>query len=205
MPARRRAGPQDAVHARRILLGGLARDARIVDLASELAPLHLRGDTFPGEVFLDLGAGALGWRRASLVNLVASAGHGSGSFRSARFVAARSISCGSLSCGSGGSREAQPDLPDVVAWWQADDFWRYALFAAVPDTRAAADRVGVPARRVCRELAQRDGRCPPDATGSWQERSRPLLGAADSPERHATQACGGRKFGDWLPIVIQAN
>ena len=97
MPVRRRAAPQDAVTARRVLLGGLARDADIVDLVSELAPLHPRGGTFPGEVFLDLGAGAPGWCRASLANPVALAGYGSGSFRSARFVAARSISFGSLS------------------------------------------------------------------------------------------------------------
>src|SRR5258705_489692 len=24
-----------------------------------------------------------------------------------------------------------PDLLDEVAWWQSDDFWQYALFAAV--------------------------------------------------------------------------
>jgi hypothetical protein len=37
-----------------------------------------------------------------------------------------------------------PDLLDEVAWWQADDFWQYALFAAVAYIRAAADRAGVP-------------------------------------------------------------
>jgi hypothetical protein len=25
----------------------------------------------------------------------------------------------------------EPDLLDEVAWWQPDDFWHYALFAAV--------------------------------------------------------------------------
>jgi len=30
-----------------------------------------------------------------------------------------------------------PDLLDEVAWWQADDFWQYALLAAVIDIRAA--------------------------------------------------------------------
>jgi hypothetical protein len=25
----------------------------------------------------------------------------------------------------------EPDLLDEVAWWQTDDFWQYALFAAV--------------------------------------------------------------------------
>src|ERR1017187_6176960 len=52
---------------------------------------------------------------------------------------------------------AEPDLLDEVAWWQTDDFWQYALYAAVAYTRAAASRAGVPVRRVCQELAQRAG------------------------------------------------
>jgi hypothetical protein len=39
-----------------------------------------------------------------------------------------------------------------TAWWQADDFWQYALLAAVAYLRAAADRAGIPVRQVCREL-----------------------------------------------------
>ena len=34
----------------------------------------------------------------------------------------------------------EPDLLDEVAWWQTDDFWQYALFAAVAYIRAAASR-----------------------------------------------------------------
>ena len=51
----------------------------------------------------------------------------------------------------------EPDLLDEVAWWQTDDFWQYALYAAVAYIRAAAGRVGVPVRKVCQELARRDG------------------------------------------------
>ena len=43
----------------------------------------------------------------------------------------------------------EPDLLDEVAWWQADDFWQYALFAAVACIRAAASRAGVPVRQAC--------------------------------------------------------
>ncbi len=49
----------------RTLLAGLARDADIFELVSELAPLHPRDNTFPGEVFLRLAAGALDWCGAS--------------------------------------------------------------------------------------------------------------------------------------------
>jgi hypothetical protein len=55
---------------------------------------------------------------------------------------------------------AEPDLLDEVAWWQTDDFWQYALYAAVAYIRAAASRAGVPVRQVCQELAQRAGSQP---------------------------------------------
>ena len=51
--------------ARRLLLDGLARDADIFELVSELAPLHPRDNTFPGEVFIRVAADALDWCRAS--------------------------------------------------------------------------------------------------------------------------------------------
>ena len=47
--------------ARRVLLDGLAGDADIDELAHELAQLHPRNDTFPGEVLLGLAADALEW------------------------------------------------------------------------------------------------------------------------------------------------
>jgi hypothetical protein len=65
MAARKRPTPEDAVTARRILLDGLARDADISALVSELVPLHPRNDTFPGEVFLRLASDALDWCGAS--------------------------------------------------------------------------------------------------------------------------------------------
>ena len=51
--------------ARQALLDGLARGADIFELVSELAPLHPRDNTFPGEVFLHLAADALDWCGAS--------------------------------------------------------------------------------------------------------------------------------------------
>jgi hypothetical protein len=52
----------------------------------------------------------------------------------------------------------EPDLPDEVAWWQTDDFWQYALFAAVAYIRAAASRAGVPVSQACQDLARRTSR-----------------------------------------------
>ena len=51
--------------ARQTLLDGMARDVDISELVSELAPLHPRDNTFPGEVFLRLAADALDWCGAS--------------------------------------------------------------------------------------------------------------------------------------------
>ena len=51
----------------------------------------------------------------------------------------------------------EPDLLDEVAGWQTDDFWQYALFAAVAYIRAAASRAGMPVRQACQDLAQRPG------------------------------------------------
>ena len=61
MPGRKRPTPEDAMAARHALLDGLARDADIFEVLSQLAPLHPRNNTFPGEVFLHLAADALDW------------------------------------------------------------------------------------------------------------------------------------------------
>jgi hypothetical protein len=152
------AHPQDAVTARRILLDGLARDADIVELVSELAPLHPRNNTFPGEVFLHLAADALDWCGASRAGPLPLEGL-RGRFLPETTVRGRQnsklryavLAAAALHGGTG------PDLLDEVAWWQADDFWQYALFAAVACIRAAASRAGVPARQACQDLAQRPG------------------------------------------------
>ena len=57
--------PQDAATARRILLDGMACDTGVFELAGELAPLHPRPNTFPGEVLLQVAADALEWCGAS--------------------------------------------------------------------------------------------------------------------------------------------
>ncbi len=42
MPARKQPTPEDAAAARRIVLDGLARDADLSELVTELEPLHPR-------------------------------------------------------------------------------------------------------------------------------------------------------------------
>jgi len=156
MPARKQPTPQDTVTARNVLLDGLARDADIFELVSELAPLHPRDNTFPGEVFLHLAADTLDWSRASRADPLPLEG------LRERFLPERTfrgrqnskfqyavLAAAALHGGT------EPDLLDEVAWWRADDFWQYALFAAVAYIRAAASRAGVPVRHACQDLAQR--------------------------------------------------
>ena len=162
MPARKRPAPEDTVTARRILLDGLARDADISGLVSELALLHPRDNTFPGEVFLYLAADALDWCGASRADPLPLEGLRErflpectlrgGENTKLRYAV---LAAAALHGGTG------PDLLDEVVWWQADDFWQYALFAAVACIRAAASRAGVPVRQACQDLAQGPGRPAP--------------------------------------------
>ena len=150
--------PQDAMTARRVLLDGLARDADIVQLVSELAPLHPRDDTFPGEVFLHLAADALNWCRASRADPLPLEGLRERFLpeRTLRGRENKKLQYAVLAAAAlhGGT---EPDLLDEVAWWRADDFWQYALFAAVAYIRAAASRAGVPVGQACQDLARQPG------------------------------------------------
>ena len=155
MPRRKQPTAEDAAAARRILLDGLARDDGVFELVDELAPLHPANNTFPGEVFLRVAADALDWCGASrsdplplerirerFLPEVHLRGRQSSRFTSAVLAAAAL---------RGG---AEPDLLDDI-WWQTDDFWAYALYAAVAYIRAAAARAGVPVREAGRQISER--------------------------------------------------
>jgi len=158
MPARKRPTPEDAAAARRILLDGMARDGEVSELVGGLAPLHPRDDTFPGEVLLQIAADALDWCGASRADPLALEGMPQRFLpeRAFRGQQNKKLQFAVLAAAAlhGG---AEPDLLDEVAWWQTDDFWQYALYAAVGYIRAAASRAGAPVRQVCQELAQRAG------------------------------------------------
>ncbi len=144
--------------ARRALLDGLARDADIFEVLSGLAPLHPRYDTFPAEVFLHLGADALQWCGASRAEPLPLEGLRErflpeASFRgwqNAKFQFA-------VLAAAGVHGGIEPDLLDEVASWHADDFWKYAVYAAIAYIRAAASRAGLPVRQACRDLDEHPG------------------------------------------------
>ena len=143
MAAKKRPTPEDTEAARKILLGGLARDAEIFGLMGELAPLHPRDKTFPGEVFLRLAADVLDWCGASRADPLALEGLREQFLPEYAFRGRQNkklqyavLAAAALHGGT------EPDLLDEVVWWQTDDFWQYALFAAATYIRAAASRAG---------------------------------------------------------------
>ena len=124
----------------------------------------LVGHTFPGEVFIRVAADALDWCGASRADPLPLEGlrerflpectfRGGGNTK----LQYAALAAAALHGGT------EPDLLDLdeVAWWQTDDFWQYALFAAGAYIRAAASRAGVPVRQACQDLAQRPGRPTP--------------------------------------------
>jgi hypothetical protein len=78
----------------------------------------------------------------------------------------------------------ESDLLDEAAWWQTDDFWQYAMFAAVAYIRATANRAGVPARQACQDLAQRPGHSALAPDRSSHDLSTPATGSAQRGPRH---------------------
>jgi hypothetical protein len=155
MPARKQPTPEDAAAARRIVLDGLARDADLSELVTELAPLHPRNNTFPGEVFLHLAADALDWCGASRQQPLALEGIRERFLPECTFRGRenRKLQYAVLAAAAlhGG---AEPDLLDEVTSWQTDDFWEYVLYAAIAYVRAAVDRASVPMREACQQLAE---------------------------------------------------
>jgi hypothetical protein len=159
MPGRKRPTPEEAATARRALLDGLARNTDIFEVLRELAPLHPRNDTFLGEVFLHLAADALQWCGASRAEPLTLEGLRERFLPECDFRGRQNakLQYAVLAAAAvhGGT---EPDLLDEVAWWQSDDLWQYAMYAAVACIRAAASRAGVPVRQACQDLNERPGR-----------------------------------------------
>jgi hypothetical protein len=132
MPVRKRLTPEDAAFARRILLEGMAGDTGVSGLAGELAPLHPRGNTFPGEVLLRVAADALEWCGASRAGPLALEGLPERFLPECAFRGRENKKLQFTVLAAAALRGgAEPDLLGEVTWWRTDDFWEYALWAAV--------------------------------------------------------------------------
>ena len=108
-----------------MLLDGLARDADILEPVSELALLHPRNNTFPGEVFLCLAADALEWCGASREEPLALEGLQERFLSECPFRGRQNHKLQFAVLAAAALRGgAEPDLLDEVTWWQTDDFWQ---------------------------------------------------------------------------------
>jgi hypothetical protein len=154
---RRRPTDEDAVTARRLLLEAFETGADLSDVERELAWLHPKHNTFPGEVFVELGADALevgGFRRRSALSheQLRDRFLSDYEFRGRELQKLRYAVLAAAATTGG----VEVDLLDEVAYWGSDDFWRYAMYAAIAYVRAAASQLGVDVQEIARQLASDD-------------------------------------------------
>lgn len=125
------------------VLVGLARGEGLFQLATAVEPLHPRHDTFPGEVFLRLAGEALQLAGVGADKPIGYEGLLDERLAEHRF---RGREQGKIQFALLASAAAhggiEPDLLGEVIQWQTDDFWFYALAAAVVVIRACAERTG---------------------------------------------------------------
>jgi hypothetical protein len=146
----------DREAAVRVALSGIARGADVNDVVGDLAPLHPKRNTFPGELFLELGADVLELAGVSRATPL----HYGGlfdqflpecSFRGRSQNERRHYALRAIAMIHGG---VQPDLLDDTYWWgDIEDFWIYAFYALAVVVRAAADRIDEPVEVIAARLA----------------------------------------------------
>lgn len=161
--ARKAGRPSDEDYdsaARLALRGLIAGDAAEVDtIMEQLAGLHLRNNTFPAEVLLELAAEAIEESGVSPADPIQYEGlrdrhvpeyHFRGKSQQHKshyaLMAAAMIRAG-----------VYPDLLDEAHWWGIDDMWTYAFYALVLYGRVAAERTGRPLENIATALAERRG------------------------------------------------
>jgi hypothetical protein len=158
--------------ARRILLDAMARDTGLPDLAGELAPLHPRDNTFPGEVLLQVAADALEWCGASRADPLALERMPERFLPECAFRGRQNKKLQFAVLAAAALRGgAEPDLLDEVAWWQTDDFWQYAQYAGgrlYPRRRQPSRRAGTPGRSGTGPAHRTAARMKPALNAPWR-------------------------------------
>ncbi|MBW3614691.1 MAG: hypothetical protein KY439_05185 [Actinobacteria bacterium] len=145
MTARWRPGPEHRSDTTQRLFSGLTRGDDVFELAKAIADLHPRDNTFPGEVFISIAVDALDAagidRGAPLLyeelrdKYLAECRLRSRDNKKIQFAV---LAIGATRGG------IEPDLLGEVVGWQTDNFWWFALAAAVAVIRSCADRLGEP-------------------------------------------------------------
>ncbi len=155
-----RQGPteEDRDEALRRLLSGLGAGDDVFELTASVADLHPKNNTFPGEVFMELAADALEAADATRDDPIPYEGLRETYLPECQFRGKDNgrIQYAILTSASvrGG---LEPDLLNEVFWLYADDYWCYALYAAVALIRAGAERRGISIAQMVEQLADRSG------------------------------------------------
>jgi hypothetical protein len=142
----------------RLLTEAIETASDIFDAFDEIRPLHPENDTFPGEVFMRAAADALLLGAVSSERPMAAEGLVERYLPECSFRGRdnRKIRYAVLAVAAthGG---VVVDLLDEVAYWESDDFWSYAGFAAIAWIRAVSDQGGVALAELCRQVRGRHG------------------------------------------------
>lgn len=150
-----RPSDDDRVEALRRFLAGLSRGDDANQLVVDIADLHMRHNTFPGEVLMELAADALDTAGVARDTGIAYRELLSRQLPEVEFCGKehRRIQYAVLTVFAvqGG---LEPDLLDEVAYW-IEQYWQYALFAAVAIVRACAEHSGTPLETFVADLASR--------------------------------------------------
>jgi hypothetical protein len=148
----------DAKQAAVLALAAIANRRDVHDVAAELAELHPKHNTFPGEVLLGLAADALLTAGVSRHDPIEAEGLLERYLPEAnqRGVTGRYKIRYALYAAPALAGGVKPDLLDEVAW-RTDDFWYYALLILDLYVRAAADKSGEDVAALCRDIAHRKG------------------------------------------------
>jgi hypothetical protein len=143
----------DRIEALRRFLGGLARGDDANQLCADMVELHVRHNTFPGEVLMELSANALHTTGVERESGVAYPELLSRHLPEVEFRGKenRRIQYAILTAFAvhGG---LEPDLLDEVTYW-IEQYWQHALFAAVAIVRSCADSTHTPLETFVADLA----------------------------------------------------
>lgn len=147
---------EDEREAVQRLLVGLSSGQDVFELSATIADLHHKNDTFPGEVYVRLAAEVLADTRAAGAGPIEYEGLREVHLEEFEFRGRENRKFQyAVLCSASIAGGLEPDLLDEVVWWGTDDFWRYALLAAVALVRASAAARQAAVEDVVAELALR--------------------------------------------------
>jgi hypothetical protein len=156
-----KSGPSDDdyVTVKRLGLLGLTADQNLDEVMDPLVSLHLKNNTFPAEVLLELAADAIAESGASPSEPIQYEGirdrylpefsfRGKSQQHKSHYalMAAAMIAAG-----------VYPDLLDEAYGWGIEDMWEYAFYALLVYGRIAAERSGRSSEDVAAAIAKRRG------------------------------------------------